>query len=210
MDELVERWVAGWAHVRDRRVGRVDGFALVHVAGASRDVELICPDPGVERLGALLPHVAGRPRAMLTVLAADLAPYAAATLPASVRVDRDDETLMASELAALRTPVPEGLVGRWVVEGDRSTYRLDTADSVAAEGTVGVHGHDAVYDAVETGRAHRRRGLARHVMGELTAHAQSRGARTGLLAATAEGRALYESLGWRPVLAMWSLMGVRP
>ncbi len=57
---------------------------------------------------------------------------------------------------------------------------------------------------------HRRRGLARHVMGELTSWAMDHEATTGLLAASAEGASLYTSLGWETRLSMWSLMSARP
>lgn len=55
----------------------------------------------------------------------------------------------------------------------------------------------AVYDRIETHPDHRRRGLARAVMKALETAARARGATRGLLVATADGRALYESLGWR-------------
>ncbi|MDO3701713.1 GNAT family N-acetyltransferase [Micromonospora sp. C28SCA-DRY-2] len=44
--------------------------------------------------------------------------------------------------------------------------------------------------------AHRRRGLGSVVMAALHRHAARRGARTGILVATDEGRALYQRLGW--------------
>ena len=81
---------------------------------------------------------------------------------------------------------------------------------MAAEGYVGVLGADAVYDAVETTPAYQRQGLGRHVMVALTNRAVERGASSGILPATAAGRLLYESLGWEPALAMWSLMGTQP
>ncbi len=78
---------------------------------------------------------------------------------------------------------------------------------MAAEGTVGVLGTDAVFDAVETSPTFRRSGLGRHVMGALTTWSVDHGATTGLLAASADGVGLYSALGWDRCLAMWSLMG---
>ncbi|MGW1343617.1 GNAT family N-acetyltransferase [Kribbella sp. NPDC002412] len=91
-----------------------------------------------------------------------------------------------------------------------SPYRLETAlqgsviqvvvraddDSVAARGKAGLAGGCAVFDQIETDRGHRRRGLGRAVMGALSAAAQHAGARTGVLVATEDGRALYSALGW--------------
>jgi GNAT superfamily N-acetyltransferase len=148
---------------------------------------------------------------MLTVLADDLAPYRRLALPSDVRVDRDDETLMTTSLALTAVPpLPEGFVARWDVVGPRVTYVVECGERVAAEGTIGVLGTDAVVDAVETTPRFRRQGLARHVMATVQVAAVERGATHGILAATVDGRRLYESLGWRARMPMWSLMGVGP
>ncbi|WP_030386816.1 GNAT family N-acetyltransferase [Streptomyces sp. NRRL S-241] len=90
-------------------------------------------------------------------------------------------------------------------------YRLDTwtragvtralvrtADGAfAARGQVAVTGLGAVVDQVETDPAHQRRGLGRLVMDRLTAAAAEQGATAGVLGATPDGRALYETMGWR-------------
>ncbi|MFJ4906032.1 GNAT family N-acetyltransferase [Streptomyces sp. NPDC093249] len=52
-------------------------------------------------------------------------------------------------------------------------------------------------DRIETDPAHRRRGLGSNVMLTLEAAAAQAGAGTGVLAATVDGLALYDSLGWR-------------
>lgn len=54
----------------------------------------------------------------------------------------------------------------------------------------------AVVDQVETAPDQRRRGLGRLVMRRLTQAALDQGATVGVLDATADGQALYESLGW--------------
>lgn len=65
----------------------------------------------------------------------------------------------------------------------------------------------ATFDNVETTPDFQRQGLGRHVMAALTTQAMGRGATSGVLAASADGRGLYESLGWEPALEMLSLMG---
>lgn len=205
--ELVLRWVRAWAHVRRLGTEMVDGWPLVHVNGPSRQIEIVCVDPGRDAFEALAARLASDPRAMLTVLADDLGPYLAPPLPPRMRVDRDDEVFMTCSLAPTVGALPDGLMGRWIADGPRATYCVDGDGRVAAEGTVGVLGTDAVFDVVETSPAFRRRGLGRHVMGTLTTWAVDRGATTGLLAASADGAELYSALGWDRCLAMWSLMG---
>ncbi|WP_433295746.1 GNAT family N-acetyltransferase [Actinoplanes sp. CA-030573] len=69
----------------------------------------------------------------------------------------------------------------------------------AAHGTMGLSGRDAVADRILTAPGHRRRGLARVVMGALAEAAAAAGAEHGLLIASEEGRHLYAALGWRAV-----------
>jgi GNAT superfamily N-acetyltransferase len=145
---------------------------------------------------------------MLTVVAHDVGPYLVARRPAGVRVDRDDETLMSAQLSdAPLPPLPPDLTFRWDIQGGRTTYTIESADSIAAVGAVGVVDDVATFDAVETMPAFQRRGLGRHVMGALTRQAVGRGATRGVLAASAQGRQLYTSLGWDTRLEMLSLMG---
>lgn len=206
--ELVERWTTTWAHTRGLETSIVDGWPLVHVRSRTREIELICIDPGTEAFAGLFEHIDGDPRAMLTVIGSDVSRYSAMMLPAGVRVDRDDETLMTTTFIPIDIPPldPE-FTGRWDIEDHRTTYVVEAGDRVAAEGTMGILGEDATFDAVETTPAFQRRGFGRHVMATLTAYALDSGARRGVLAASAQGRRLYESLGWDPAYEMLSLMG---
>ena len=205
--DLVMRWVRAWAHVRGLQVEQVGGWPLVHVRGPSRDTEIVCVDPGRAAFEQLAEHAAHDPRKMLTVFGRDLTAYHAPPLPPGLRVDRDDELFMTSRLVPSTVDVPDGFAARWIVDGPRAAYSLDDGERVAAEGTVGVLEKDAVFDAVETSPGYRRLGLGRHVMSALNTWAVDQGATTGLLAASADGAGLYQSLGWDTALQMWSLMG---
>lgn len=209
--ELIETWITTWAHARGLEVSTIDGWPLVHVRSRTRETELICIDPGPEAFADLFEHIDGDERAMLTVIGDDVSPYTALTLPPGVRVDRDDETLMATTFAPIEVPaVDPQFTARWDIDDHRARYVLESGERVAAEGTIGILGADATFDAVETTPAFQRRGLGRHVMATLTAYARESGARQGVLAASAQGRMLYESLGWDPAYEMLSLMGAAP
>jgi GNAT superfamily N-acetyltransferase len=206
--DLAARWIKVWTYGRGLEVTEIAGWPLVQVKSVTRETELVCFDPGVEEFVTLMPYIAGDPRAMLTVIAGDIAPYASLSLPPGARVDRDDETLMTGSLATgPPTTIDPMFSTRWEEIGHQLKYVVEHEQRVAAEGYVAVLGQDATYDAVETTPAYQRRGLGRHVMAALGHRAVERGADSGILAATASGRLLYESLGWQPAMSMWSLMG---
>jgi GNAT superfamily N-acetyltransferase len=86
----------------------------------------------------------------------------------------------------------------------RAHVRVLAADgSLAASGHIALDERLAIYDRIVTDPAHQRRGLGRAVMHALQALARAHGRHAGVLVATPEGRALYESLGWR-VHAPWA------
>lgn len=67
---------------------------------------------------------------------------------------------------------------------------------LAAVGRLVITGDLAVYDRICTAAGHRRKGLATILMRELENLALAQGVSRNLLVATAEGRLLYESMGW--------------
>ncbi|PPH92935.1 hypothetical protein C5C82_03285 [Rathayibacter sp. AY1D5] len=116
-----------------------------------------------------------------------------------------DESLMAALLGPGSTAegaLLEGalLAGAVLEAADGvASVRLLVDGVVAAQGTAAVHGTVAVLDRIETDARFRRRGLGRRVVDALTAWARSEGARSGLLVASTDGRALYLTLGWEVV-----------
>lgn len=207
-ENLIQTWTTAWAHVRGVPVDQVAGWPRLHLAAITRETELICHDPGIDAFRALLPHIAGDPRAMLTVVGRELAAYDRVELPDDVRLDRHDETLMTTRLVPVEdAPADPGFTVGWDHRGHVATYWLETGGRIAAEGSVGVMGEHATFDAVETTPRFRRRGLGRHVMATLTDHALAAGAQQGVLAASSQGRMLYESIGWGAALQLRSFMG---
>lgn len=84
------------------------------------------------------------------------------------------------------------------MQGDLAVARVLAADGTsAAAGHMVVVEDAAIFDRISTDGAHRRRGLGRAVMCALDTMSRALGARRGLLAATADGHAMYRTLGWR-------------
>ena len=117
------------------------------------------------------------------------------------------EMLMVSEVTAVTAPstgLPPGFELTCTTQGRVTRAEIRTADGrLVADGFAGVvQQHDrgiAVMDRVATDPEHRRLGLGTAVVLALTAAARGHGAQAGVLGATTEGQALYESLGWHAV-----------
>ncbi|MFD7032385.1 GNAT family N-acetyltransferase [Streptomyces sp. NPDC059917] len=118
--------------------------------------------------------------------------------------------LMAVDLRPARVHVPDGYRVTVEAAGDMTCVRVLDADGrVAASGRTGRAGSARAFDQIVTEPAHQRRGLGTVVMGTLTEAALDEGARTGVLGATDQGRALYEALDWK-VLAPLDGFAYRP
>lgn len=195
--ERVDDWVEGWCRARGVQRVREDGAWLVDVGAESRTRERILVDPSPSALQAGAEQTAG-PREWLTVIGlgddARLAPAAGLELVSG------DESLMAALLGPGRTAEGALLAGAVLEAADGvASVRLLVDGVVAAQGTAAVHGTVAVLDRIETDARFRRRGLGRRVVDALIAWARSEGARSGLLVASTDGRALYLTLGWEVV-----------
>ncbi|TMR24729.1 GNAT family N-acetyltransferase [Nonomuraea turkmeniaca] len=110
----------------------------------------------------------------------------------------DREFMMTASLARTAPPqAPPGYTLAVTTRAGVTAARLLTAaGEVAARGQFAVAGSAAVMDQVETAADHRRRGLGTIIMRTMSSAAASLGARTGILVATAQGQALYETVGW--------------
>lgn len=110
---------------------------------------------------------------------------------------RDPMWLMAAGIdTQAARPTPD-----FTIEIDEGADRFEAvarhADgALAARGVIGIHGTLAVYDQIVTEPQFARRGLGSAIMTELGRLAAHRGVTESLLVATADGKALYERLGW--------------
>ncbi|MFJ6128475.1 GNAT family N-acetyltransferase [Streptomyces griseoviridis] len=116
-------------------------------------------------------------------------------------VDPAPGCLMSVPLAPAATAppaLPDGYRLRGWTRGTVTQALVTAPDgALAARGQITPTGPTAVLDRVETAPAHRRKGLGSLVVRTLQRTAAEHGARTGVLAGTPEGQALYKALGWR-------------
>ncbi|WP_326616027.1 GNAT family N-acetyltransferase [Streptomyces decoyicus] len=121
-------------------------------------------------------------------------------LPPGWVADKEESGhLMAADLRTTTAPVaPKGYTATGESrDGVVHVQVYDASGECAAQGQMAVLGRAVVVDRVTTEEAHRRRGLGNFVMRTLIDHAVDGGADLGVLGATDDGRALYETLGWK-------------
>lgn len=203
LTRLVDRWVEGWSLSRGAARHRDGDCWRVDVAAATRAVERIVARPTSDELARLVAATAA-PDVWLSVVGPldDDARGALARLDAVAHAER----MMTAPVSA--TPLPPDVI---VDDADRVVHvRVESDGVVAARGQAAVVGDHAVFDRIATVPDFRRRGLASRVMAGLEHGAAARGATTGLLFASVDGRRLYESLGWSEVaeLGTWRGRGV--
>lgn len=211
LEDLVQRWTYGWALSRRLHTSRVDGADRIDVNDTSRRVEYVMANPDDRQFAQLAADITGRSDAWLTVFAPDIERYC--LLAASLDVAADDEVFMSCRLETVGAADQSFIDSDQVLidsDGMRFDARLEISGRLAAVGSVAVNGLDAVFDRVETMPQFRRQGHGSTMMQALATAAHGRGARHGLLAASAGGQQLYRRLGWTPASAMISFTGRRP
>ncbi|WP_406482976.1 GNAT family N-acetyltransferase [Streptomyces platensis] len=194
---LVRTWASGWAISRHRPTPAAKPWGLYIEVGRPDQVgRHVLPEAHeltVREAAAsvAVPHtwlkVPGEP--------AEVAPW----LPDGWVVDAEETGhLMAADLRVTRPTAPEGhTVSVETRDGVTYVQLHESAGELAAQGQMAVLGEATVIDRVITAQAHRRRGLGAFVMRTLADRAVADGATLGVLGATDEGRALYETLDWK-------------
>jgi hypothetical protein len=192
---IVETWAHGWAVAREAATPVKEGDAFrieVGIPGHVRRYIFPALSPGIRQLA----NTISAPYIFLKVCAP---PEAVQALLPPGWIIQPLAFMMTcfQPMIAIRTTLQEG-------------YALDINDNIpvptvkiiSPEGEVAAIGHIAfvgdyaIYDRIETHEEHRRRGLGSIIMKTLETVAVARGINKGLLVATKEGRALYETLGW--------------
>lgn len=195
--ELVRTWASGWAISRHTptpvakpwgvyiEVGRPDQVGR-HVLPEANELAVRAAAASVT-----VPH---------TWLKVPMDPEEVGRrLPAGWVVDKGETGhLMATDLRITAPTAPEGYTATVETRDGVTRVQLrDTEGELSAQGQMAVLGRATVIDRVTTEQAHRRRGLGAFVMRTLADHAVADGATLGVLGATDEGRALYETLDWK-------------
>ncbi|WP_349307910.1 MULTISPECIES: GNAT family N-acetyltransferase [unclassified Streptomyces] len=192
--ELARAWVAGWVLSRETAPPVEEPWGLrVDVGLPNHVARHVLPDADETTVR----KVAETVTTPGTWIKAFVPPESMASWLTPDWTSGDAGFLMATDIRPSPTPTPEGYELTTETRGAVIRASVLAADgSIAARGQIAPIGETAVIDQVTTDLAHQRRGLGSFVMRTLANVATEKGATTGVLGATVEGRALYESLGW--------------
>ncbi len=190
---ILATWVKGWTIARETTPPVADhGGLRVDVGWPAQKVRYVFPalSPAISELASTIDEPWVFLKACTTADA--LQPL----LPARWIIQRPGFLMVRPRPRISESALPEGYMLE-VATGTITIVRVLAPDRiVAATGHMVVVDGFVIYDRIETHPEHRRRGLARVVMKLLEVIGEAYGARLGVLVATPDGRALYESLGW--------------
>ena len=199
VDPVFLAWIRGWALTREVAppVPHADGFRI-EVGLPRQAARHVFPAPSatIAALGSSITEP------WVYVKACATSAQLRALLPDHWRIE-DLHFMMTCDARPFpgRGGLPPGYaleVDDVVASSGQGHVRILAPDgTLAAAGHVALDAQLAIYDRIGTEPGHQRRGLGRAVMHALQALARTHGRREGVLVATGQGRALYESIGWR-------------
>lgn len=190
---IVATWIKGWTLARETTSPTpYKGGFRVDVGWPEQKARYVFPAI-VPAIGELVSSI-NEPWVFLKACASPDALQA--ILPPRWTIQRPGYMMTNAGPMASNSALSEG----YRLDATRGTISVvrafDPTGNEAAIGRVVVVDGFAIYDRIETRPEHRRRGLARAVMQALETIAREKGAVRGVLVATPDGRALYESLDW--------------
>ncbi|TFI57584.1 DUF1289 domain-containing protein [Sphingomonas parva] len=193
---LVEAWLRGRSAARRLPQPVADQGGLRVETGSVDELRryvFAAPAEGLRRLGAAIDSPG------IALKLCGTAEALAACLPPRWRVRTTGEMMIRSGPAHPQRALPPGFTLALDREPGRSAARILAPDGrTAASGYAAAWDGVFVYDRIATAEGFRRIGLGTALMAALGSTRPDPKA-TEILVATDEGRALYETLGWRAV-----------
>lgn len=210
-DDLFRTWLSGWSACRGYDV-RDDGrTASVVLTDQHGQTEHFLVEPDLDLFLEVAGGIREDPLRLLTVVTNRMPELLGAVEPLGMHVTDQEQSLMSVGMLGqdVEDPRPPGGVFTLdrSAEGACRRVAVHAHGEIAARGSVAAVGEHAVFDRIGTAERFRRRGLGTFVMRALTAAVLEDHVTTGLLMASAEGRALYEVLGWRHLADVFVIRG---
>ncbi|MHA7208674.1 GNAT family N-acetyltransferase [Arthrobacter sp. MDT1-65] len=209
--ELLGTWITGWSACRGYEP-RDDGRTTSVLLTDQQDqTEHFLFEPTTELFLDVAAETRQDPLRVLTVVTSRMQELIDAAAPLRMRVTDRQQSLMSVDMHGQdvedpRAPGDDFVLGR-IRDGACRRVTVHSHGRLAARGSVSAVGDYAVYDRIVTEEDYRRRGLGSYVMRALTAGVLEDDVTTGLLMASADGRALYEYLGWQHLIDVFVIRG---
>jgi GNAT superfamily N-acetyltransferase len=201
--QLLQTWITGWSACR--------GTTSVLLTDQQNQTEHFLFEPTDELLLDVASELRQDPLRVLTVVTNRMQALIDAAAPLGMRVTDRQQSLMRVDMDGqdVEDPRPpgDGFALERTREGACRSVTVHADGILAARGSVSVVDEYAVYDRIVTEEHFRRRGLASYVMRDLTAAVLEDDVTSGLLMASADGRALYEFLGWQHLADVFVIRG---
>ncbi|OUM42017.1 hypothetical protein B8W73_10415 [Arthrobacter agilis] len=210
-DELLQTWIDGWSACRGYEPHRDGRSTSVLLTDQQNQTEHFLFEPTTERFLELASETRQDPGRVLTVVTNRMQELIDAAQPLRMHVTDRQQSLMSVDMRGQdvedpRVPGDDYTLQR-SSEGACRSVTVHVGGELAARGSVSVVGDYAVYDRIVTEEGYRRRGLGSYVMRTLTAGVLEDDITTGLLMASADGRALYAFLGWQHLADVFVIRG---
>jgi GNAT superfamily N-acetyltransferase len=210
-DELLRTWISGWSACRGYEPQSDGQGTAVVLTDQGGQTEQFLFEPPLDLFRETATGVREDPLRVLTVVTNRMQELIDVAEAHHLRVTDRRQSLMSVDMHGqdVEDPRPPGDEFTLARESEGSCRRVTVhaGDVVAARGSVSVVGDYAVYDRIVTEEDFRRRGLGSYVMRALTAVVLEDDVTTGLLMASADGRALYEFLGWQHLADVFVVRG---
>jgi GNAT superfamily N-acetyltransferase len=210
-DELLQTWISGWSACRGYEPHDDGRSTSVLLTDQQDQTEHFVFEPSVDEFLALAAETKQDPMRVLTVVTNRMQELIDAADPLSMRVTDRQQSLMRVDMHGQDVEDPRAPGDDFTLErsSDGACRRVvvRSGGELAARGSVSVVGDYAVYDRIVTEENFRRRGLGSYVMRALTAAVLEDDVTAGLLMASADGRALYEFLGWQHLADVFVIRG---
>lgn len=209
--ELLQTWITGWSACRGVQPHDDGASTFVVTTDPQEQTEHFVLEPSTEQFLELARETKADPRRVLTVVTSRMQDLLDAADPLGMRVTDRQQSLMSADMHGQDVEDPRPPSEDFVLERSEDApcrhVSVRVGEELAARGSVSVVGDYAVYDRIITEEQFRRRGLASFVMRALTAGVLTDDVTTGLLMASADGRALYEFLGWQHLADVFVIRG---
>ncbi|MHA7283377.1 GNAT family N-acetyltransferase [Arthrobacter sp. TMS2-4] len=209
--QLFQTWITGWSTCRGYERHDDGRSTSVVLTDEQNQTEHFLFEPTTEQFLELAAETKQDPTRILMVVTNRMRELIDAANPLGMRITDRQQALMSVDMSGqdVEDPRPpgDGYTLERTADGACRRVLVRAHGELAARGSVVTVGDYAVYDRIITEEAFRRRGLGSFVMRALTAGVLEDDVTTGLLMASADGRALYEFLDWEYLADVFVIRG---